>query len=141
MRVHFEHQNKAITGHGTIELIENRWIEFKTHPHTKNPVYEYFKDDAEAFENITKEKKYPIICFVDNLNRMDKKSEKFMRSVIKKHFLVQAIVTKNKWTVFTINTIIKVMGHPIPMQLFTNKTDAKKWMDTEMSKINYDQNN
>lgn len=125
---------KIITGHGIIELINDQYIKFQTHGHVANPTLEYLKQDAEAFKILTNGKKYPIISFILNMDKIDPECEKFIKPTISKLFTKQAIVTTNRWTVYVFNIISGFMNYPIPLKLFSDEESAMKWIKEESSK-------
>lgn len=124
---------KIITAHGIIELINDEYIKFQTHGHIANPTLAYLKQDTEAFKILTNGKKYPIISFILNMDKMDSECEEYIKPIISKLFTKQAIVTTNRWTVYVFNLISSFMNYPIPLKLFSNEESAMKWIKEEPS--------
>jgi len=121
-------ETKVLTGHGSIELVENSYVEFRPYSHMPNPQIIYLKEDVEGFKLITKGKKYPMISYLEKMDKMDADCEQFILKNIPNYFTIQAVVTSSKWTINIFNLLLSFKSFPVPTRLFSTEKEALEWI-------------
>jgi len=125
--------NKILTRDGTIELIEDKYMVFRVHDHITKPQKERFGEIIDAYDQLSKGKKHPLMLVAQSIDKVDDDEKKQIRETTKRFFNSQAIVTKNKFTVMVVNMLMAISPPPVPTKIFSDERKALKWLEQFMN--------
>jgi hypothetical protein len=101
-------------------------------------LYAYSKSILRTVENIsnnialvkqiTNNQKVPLLIYLTNSQIPDKATCKFSTEQLPNVYTAMAMVSKPGLTQFIVKLLFKLQKPPIPLQSFSNATDAKAWL-------------
>ena len=120
--------NKILTRDGLVELINDKYIEFRVHDHIRKPQKDRLPEIINAYKTLCNGNIYPLLMVANHIDRMDKEEEVIIRETIPKFFNSQAIVTSNRFTIMVINLALSFKKPSVPTKIFSSENKALEWL-------------
>lgn len=92
------------------------------------PALDKLKQNNEFIKQICDNQ---TVCFLSNANKaqpMNQQMRDFVAEELPQMFKAMAIISNSMLSTMIANIFFKLKGQPVPMKMFTNENEAKKWL-------------
>jgi hypothetical protein len=100
-------------------------------PERDNVTVDELKEQLEAFIEIQKGEKSPLLVVVDKLKKLENEEKRFLMSSVEKFSSKVSLVTKSPIPTFIFNVMFYLSNSPVPCKVFNNEEDALIWLSKE----------
>lgn len=91
---------------------------------------ENLQSNAALVQTICGPFKYPLLIFLTPSPMPDKAARVLSKALLPQNYVAMAMVSKPGLSQFILKVIFALQHPPIPIQSFSNETDARAWLQS-----------